>query len=314
MRPAGASGDVCVAFSGGVDSTVLLVALAEMRSTGWPCRIRAVHVDHQLHADSAVWDEMGASLAATLGIPYLSERVVVPVTAGQGVEAAAREVRYAALYRTLQAGETLLTAHHADDQLETVLLALMRGAGVRGLAGMPQSVTCGPGWHQRPLLEYRRSDLELWARERRLSWIEDPANRDGKYRRTLIRHEVVPVLRATWPQVAAVASRSARHLAEAAVLLDELARLDLQRAATGECLRVAALEELSSARRRNLLRFWLRDRGLSIPSTAKLATLEHDMLVAGADRHPVVTWRGAEVRRHRGLLYASVPAPEKTGG
>lgn len=305
-RPAAATGDVCVAFSGGLDSTVLIAALAELKAAGWPRRVRAYHIDHQLQPDAPAWAAHCAALSDKLGVPCENERVVVPVAEGQGVEAAARQVRYAALYGQLQPGETLLTAHHADDQLETVLLALLRGAGVRGLSAMPRSVAVGQGWHQRPLLEYCRADLELWAGAHVLSWVEDPTNRDPAYRRSYLRHEVVPALRATWPQAAVVFSRSAGHLADAADLLDDLARIDMQAVAEGPCLRVAALGELPSPRRRNLLRFWLRERGLTVPSTAKLATLERDMLVARQDRHPVVTWRGAEVRRHRGLLHASV--------
>ncbi len=132
---AGASGDVCVAFSGGLDSTVLLAALAELKLRGWPGAVRALHIDHQLQPDSGLWAARCADTARQLGVPFASERVVVPTANRQGVEAAARAVRYAALYGSLAAGETLLTAHHADDQLETVLLALMRGAGVRGLSG-----------------------------------------------------------------------------------------------------------------------------------------------------------------------------------
>jgi tRNA(Ile)-lysidine synthase len=303
----GASGDLCVAFSGGLDSTVLLAALAELKSRGWLPAIRALHIDHQLQPDSGNWSERCAETARKLGVPFASERVVVSPAGGQGVEAAARAVRYAALYGSLAVGEALLTAHHADDQLETVLLALMRGAGVRGLSGMPRCAPAGAGWHQRPLLDHSRADLESWARERGLSWIEDPTNREPRYRRSYLRHEVLPALRATWPGAASVASRSAAHLAEAGELLDELARLDLREARLESCLQLASLAALTSARRRNLLRYWLRSLELPIPSTAKLRVLEHDMLVARPDRQLCVDWEGAEVRLHRGLLYAGPP-------
>ncbi len=304
---AGASGDVCVAFSGGLDSTVLLVALAELRSRGWPRVVRALHIDHQLQPDSGKWSARCADTARQLGVPFASERVVVPLVSGQGLEAAARKVRYAALYGSLAAGETLLTAHHADDQLETILLALMRGAGVRGLSGMPRSARAGAGWHQRPLLDHPRADLERWARERGLAWIEDPTNREPRYRRSYLRQAVLPALRSTWPGAAIVASRSAAHLAEAGELLDELARLDLHEARLEICLQLDKLAAMTSSRRRNLLRYWLRSLELPIPSTAKLGVLEHDMLVARPDRQLCVDWEGAEVRLHRGLLYAGPP-------
>lgn len=303
----GASGELCVAFSGGLDSTVLLAALAELKSRGWRGAVRALHIDHQLQPDSGLWAARCAETAGRLGIPFASERVVVPLANGQGIEAAARAVRYAALYGSLAAGETLLTAHHADDQLETVLLALMRGAGVRGLSGMPSRAPAGAGWHQRPLLDYPRADLERWAREHNVSFIEDPTNREPRYRRSYLRQAVVPALKTTWPGAAVVASRSAAHLGEAAGLLDELARIDLEGAAEAACLRVDKLAAMTSPRRRNLLRYWLRSLALPTPSTAKLAVLEHDMLVARPDRQLCVEWEGAEVRLHRGLLYAGPP-------
>jgi tRNA(Ile)-lysidine synthase len=305
--PPGASGDLCVAFSGGLDSTVLLAALGELKSHGWPGAVRALHIDHQLQADSGSWAALCARTAARLGVPFASECVVVPLANGQGVEAAARSVRYAALYGSLADGETLLTAHHADDQLETVLLALMRGAGVRGLSGMPRSAPAGTGWHQRPLLDHPRADLERWAHDRGLSFIEDPTNREPRYRRNYLRQAVLPALRATWPGAAIVASRSAAHLAEAEELLGELARSDLQETRLENCLQLEKLAAMPSSRRRNLLRYWLRSLDLPIPSTAKLGVLEHDMLVARPDRQLCVDWEGAEVRLHRGLLYAGPP-------
>ena len=306
-RAEGATGDVCVAFSGGLDSTVLLAALAELRSRGWPHAVRALHVDHQLQPGSSLWAARCADTARQLDVPFASERVVVPMTDGQGVEAAARRVRYGVLYGGLAVGETLLTAHHADDQLETLLLALMRGAGVRGLSGMPRRAPAGAGWHQRPLLDHSRAELEAWAHACGLSWIEDPTNREPRYRRSYLRHAVLPALRATWPGAATVASRSAAHLGEAAGLLDDLARLDLGQVALEGCLQVDRLAVLTPARRRNLLRYWLRSLALPVPSTAKLDVLEHDMLVARPDRQLCVDWQGAEVRLHRGLLYAGPP-------
>lgn len=298
--PASASGKLCIALSGGLDSTVLLHALAIGQRR---YALRAIHVDHQLHPDSGRWRDHCAQIAQAAGVPFVSEQVAVSVNAGSGVEAAARTARYAALKRRLGPRETLLTAQHADDQLETVLLALLRGAGVNGLAAMPVCQAFGGGWHVRPLLPFTRVQLEAWAREEKLTWLEDPANDNPRFSRNYLRHEIIPALRKRWPDAANSARRSAAHLGEAGELLASLAVADLAGAAVGSCLRVDALARLEPARRRNVLRYWLRTLGARAPSTQKLAALEHDMLSAQDDRSPWVTWDDFEVRRHRGLLY-----------
>lgn len=301
LLPASAGGTLCVAFSGGLDSTVLLEALTRV----WPKEsLRAVHVNHQLQPAAADWEQHCASVAATLGVPFMSRRVEVQPLDG-GMEAAARTARYAAFAQLLRSGEALLTAHHADDQFETMLLALARGSGLNGLAAMPSRQAFAAGWHLRPLLEYTREDLERWARAQALRWIEDPSNQQRSFNRNFLRHDIIPLLQQRWPAIAANAVRSASHFGEAMDLLDDLARLDSVGAGLGPCLRVEALARLAADRRRNLLRYWLRSRGLRPPSTRSLAALEHDMLAAQDDRQPVVAWDGFEVRRYRGLLYAA---------
>jgi tRNA(Ile)-lysidine synthase len=305
LLPTAASGDLLVAFSGGLDSTVLLHALAAQRERH---TIRAIHINHGLHSDAAQWESHCAQTAAKLHIEFSSRIVAVPSNPDEGVESAARRVRYEALRSALRPNEALLTAHHADDQLETVLLALMRGSGVDGLAAMPRCQHFGSGWHLRPLLEFTRNDLSQWANEEGLIWLEDPSNDSTRFDRNYLRSEVVPALRVRWPSVAHAASRSASHFGEAAGLLDELAARDFAAAASGSSLRVATLKSVSGARRRNLLRYWLHSCGARAPSTRKLAALEHDMLVAQNDRTPCVGWDSVEVRRHRGLLYC-MPQP-----
>lgn len=312
--PAQASGELCVAFSGGLDSTVLLAALARAARTTTDVRVRAIHIDHQLQPQSGDWARHCREIGRELGIEVESRRVDVVPEPDEGLEASARLVRYDALAEMMRAAETLVTGHHADDQLETMLLAVMRGSGVRGLASMPGCQPFGRGWLVRPLLDWTRAELDRWARQERLRWIEDPSNDDHQYSRNLVRAQVLPVLRERWPAAARSAARSAAHLAESARLLDELAALDLATACVGECLDVAALEALSAARRRNVLRFWIRQRGGRPPSTRKLLALERDMFAAAPDRVPMVEWQGFVVRRFRGLLYAdrasTTPAPE----
>jgi tRNA(Ile)-lysidine synthase len=302
-------GGLCVAFSGGLDSTVLLHALTRLAAESPRFAVRAIHVDHGLHPESARWREHCEHEARALGVDLVAARVHVDVSAGAGLEAAARDARYGALRGGLGEAEILLTAHHADDQLETILLALMRGAGVRGLSAMPALQRFGRGWLVRPLLEYTRSELEHWARAERLSWLDDPSNDDRNLDRNYLRHTVLADLRQRWPAAARSATRSAAHAAEAAALLDDLAALDLQALIVGPCLSVEGLRQLASARRRNVLRHWLRARGAQPPSARKLAAIEHDMLGARADSLPCFEWEGARLRRHRGLLYCDSSRP-----
>jgi tRNA(Ile)-lysidine synthase len=314
LLPAAASGRVIVAFSGGLDSTVLLHALVAAGRDRPGLVVSAVHIDHQLHPDSRQWSDHCAEVACALGVEYLSEQVLVD-GALAGIEAAAREARYRALKSIMRDGDCVLTAHHADDQLETVLLALMRGAGVTGLAGMPGCQPFGSGWHVRPLLEFTRARLHAWAQAQGLSWLSDPSNEGRRFDRNYLRHEVIPALTRRWPAASAAAVRSAAHLAEAGAILGEIGAADVASSSIGECLRVERLAALPAERRRNALRVWLKARGARMPSTRKLQALEHDMIAAQEDRSPCVAWDGFEVRRHRGLLYAGAVrerAPDTT--
>ncbi|HKR35581.1 MAG TPA: tRNA lysidine(34) synthetase TilS [Steroidobacteraceae bacterium] len=303
------SAELCVAYSGGLDSTVLLHALARAIADRAHYRMRAAHVDHQLHPDSASWRGQCGRVAQSLQVEFVPLIVSVAASAEMGVEAAAREARYAALREILKPNEVLLTAHHADDQLETMLMALLRGAGLRGLSGVPSVQIFGGGWLARPLLEFGRAELEEWARAEQLQWLEDPSNVNTSFDRNFLRHRVLPALRERWPAAAHSATRSTAHLREAGRLLDMLAAADLETVAIGACLALPRLASLAPARRRNVLRHWIRQQGMRVPSTRKLATIERDLLIAREDRLPCVEWDGVQVRRHRGLLYCMRQRP-----
>jgi tRNA(Ile)-lysidine synthase len=307
LLPKGYAGKLCVGFSGGVDSSALLHALAELGSTNTDWSIRAVHIDHQLQSVSSDWAAQCQRVAANLGIALSIERVTIARDDPQGLEAAARRARYAVFHRVLQDKEMLLTAHHADDQAETLLLALMRGSGVQGLAAMPAIKLFGSGWHLRPLLHFTRNDIEVWAQTRGIEAINDPSNSLVRHDRNYLRHEVVPRLQERWPTMAHSVVRSASHLGEALGLLEEVAVVDLRFCAVDRAISIAALRSLSDARRRNVLRYWLRARGLPLPSTRKLLGLEQDLFNSDPARIPMTTWRGAELRWHRGMLYADIP-------
>lgn len=293
----------CVAFSGGLDSTALLYALAALRAEVTGLQVRAVHINHHLLPQANEWAAHCSSVAAKLDVPLKVVDVNVVQGAGISTEASARDARYRVLEDELQDGELLLTAHHQEDQLETVLLQLLRGAGVTGLSAMPADAPFGRGRHLRPLLDVSRAELEEQVRTSGLTWVEDSSNAALEYDRNYLRHNVIPALRERWPGAAATATRSARHLAEAQSLLDELARIDLASAVEGEALLVSALQVLTPSRARNLLRFWIREHGFRPPSTVKLQEVLRQMLESRPDAHPRVAWEGAEIHRRRGRLY-----------
>ncbi|TAK52946.1 MAG: tRNA lysidine(34) synthetase TilS [Gammaproteobacteria bacterium] len=303
-----------MALSGGVDSAYLLHRCCRQRATQPELRLRAVHVHHGLLPQADAWLAHCEALCARLSVPLEIIHLDLVPRPGESVEAAAREARYAALRRLIRPGEMLLTAHHQDDQLETVLLQLFRGAGVAGLAAMPEAAPFGRGVHLRPLLGMTRATIELEARQAGLEWVEDPSNSCGRFDRAFLRQQILPPLRGRWPAVASTVSRSAKHLAEAQGLLEELAVQDADGIRDGDRLLVAPLAALSRPRQANLLRWWLRERGLGMPSTARLAAIQDDLLPARGDGGPIVTWKTGELRRYRGRLYALRPLAPVVGG
>jgi len=303
LHPAAAGCHWCVAFSGGLDSSVLLHALHELRPEFEHARLRAIHVNHGLHADAKTWAAQCARVAQTIDVPLDIIHVDVDRASGEGLEAAARRSRYAAFAASLAPGEVLLTAHHADDQVETFLLRLLRGSGVRGLSGIAARSRFGPGELVRPLLGVSRSELEAFGRARGLGWIEDPSNRDTAPDRNYLRHEVVPALLRRWPGTRTAVARSARLLGEAGALLDAEAENDRALVMRGALLDVEALRNLDAARRRNFVRYILHSRGMLPPSEARLRAGLDQLLTARGDRQPVLQWSGGQVRRYRGRLY-----------
>lgn len=307
-------------MSGGPDSVALLAAAVALRrsSARWRALpLRALHVDHQLQPASASWARQCRRLGRTLGVPVSVRRVEVRRGKGLSLEAEARRARRAAFSAALRPGEALLTAHHLDDQLETMLLMLMRGAGVDGLAAMPQVAPFGAGWMLRPLLGSTRAELESFIARRRLPVVSDESNRDERFDRNYLRQRVTPSLRARWPAAAAVAARSAARLGEARGLLADLARSDLAGCGVAHppspaggaglpgaaALDTAGLARLSPARQRNALRAWLRGQGASMPDAVHLERIRVELPAARADAQPAVRWSGGEVRRFRGHLY-----------
>lgn len=301
-----------VAYSGGADSHVLLHALASARAR-LPAALGAVHVNHGLQMAAEDWSRHCQAVCRHLDVPLAKLRVDGRPAPGESPEAAARRARYAALEAWLPAGHGLLTAQHEDDQAETLLLQLLRGSGVKGLAAMPAVIPLGSGLLLRPLLEVSRQSLMEHAQAYGLEWTADPSNLDTGLDRNFLRHRILPELRVRWPALADTVARSARHCAEAARLLEELAAADLEACAGegAESLQVSALRAQAPERQRNVLRHWLHRCCGRLPSTAVLARIRRDILDSRPDAEPCVRWAGYELRRYRERLFLLQPRPAR---
>ncbi|MDO8696971.1 MAG: tRNA lysidine(34) synthetase TilS [Pseudomonas sp.] len=296
-----------VAFSGGLDSTVLLHLLVGLAQRQPLPTLRAIHIQHGLQAAAQAWPAHCQQVCDELGVPLLQREV--QVQPGASLEQAARDARYGAFAAALGADEVLLTAQHRDDQAETLLFRLLRGAGARGLAAMPASRPLGAGQLVRPLLEVSRAELEDYALANGLDWVEDPSNCDERFSRNFLRRQVLPLLAQRWPQAVASMARSAAHLSEAQGLLDELAQADLT--AIDEAapftwlplpsLPLAPLLTLSAARQRNLLRHWLAPL-TPLPDSDHWAGWA-SLVNAAVDAAPVWRLARGELRRADGRLW-----------
>jgi len=295
--------EICVALSGGLDSSVLLHALAGLRRSDRLRGLRAVHVDHGLQSESGDWGRHCRAFCSRLGV-RLDCLPAGPIDPGRGgLEAAAREARYRCLRQQLRRGEWLATAHHQDDQAETLLLRLLRGSGPAGLSAIAPLADFGPGCLWRPLLDLPREVLREYADAEGLEWCEDPSNRDTTFERNYLRAVIMPLLRERWPATSAGFARSAGLCRESLALLDDLAAMDLVAAERNGRLAVDGLASLSSARARNLLRYFLRHHGFQPPGAQALDEGLRQLSSARADAEPRLAFPGGELRRYRRHIY-----------
>jgi len=298
-----------IAFSGGLDSYVLLHAIVKLNNIFNDFQIRAIHIDHGLQKISAQWSDQCLNICKSLDIDCEIISLGLSIPKGESLEAVAREARYQAFKDVLQAGEVLLTAQHQDDQAETLLIQLFRGAGVNGLAAMPVLSRFGKGHHLRPLLDVSRTSLEAYANFHSLDVIEDPSNQDQCFDRNYLRHDIITRLKQRWPSINAVLSRVAHHQAETKDLLAEYLEEDLPliKGRREGTLSITKLKSLSAARCHALIRYFLSQKGFLAPSSKKLAHIVSDVLNARDDAMPCVQWQGVEVRRYQDDLYAIPP-------
>jgi len=298
-----------VAYSGGVDSQVLLHAMAQIQYQFTSASVHAVYVNHGLNPRSDDWSRHCGQVCEQLKIPFQSIDVDATALPGESPEAKARQVRYGALKRLIREGDCLLTAHHKDDQLETLLLQLMRGSGPKGLAAMPSAVKFAAGYHLRPLLTCKREDIQAYAHHHKLKWIDDDSNQNIQFDRNFLRHEIIPALKQRWPSLLQTANRTASLCAEASELLENEAQRELREltAQAPDALDMTGLCQLSAAKMRNVLRYWIHSLGFLLPSQAQLNSVIVNVVKAANDAVPLVSWQACEIRRYRSTLYIMPP-------
>lgn len=296
-----------VAYSGGLDSHVLLHVMSEIQKNDPDMILQAVHVNHQLNPAAEQWVLHCQKTAESLYIPLQIETISIEFQKGDSLEEKARNARYAALQKYLSEKTILLTAHHANDQAETFLLQALRGAGPKGLSAMPVKKNLGDSGMIRPLLSFSRAILEHYAIENHLVWIEDDSNHDPRFRRNYLRHTVMPLLENTWPSVAINFSRSARLLAEHETVIAEIAREDFLRVVENtvdvSVLNLKKLLSLSDARQRLVLRVWFSENQLRMPNEKHVKQIQQDVLHAGTDAHPIFMLGKTRIVRKQGLLF-----------
>jgi tRNA(Ile)-lysidine synthase len=289
-----------IAYSGGVDSHVLL-SLFHVLCQTQPLKLHAIHIHHGLSPHASDWSAHCKAVCAQLQIDFVERKINLDLQPGQSLEEIAREKRYAVFAEHMQAGDVLLTGHHQDDQAETLLLQLLRGSGVKGLAAMPMTKPFAGGVHARPLLMTSRAEIMQYAASHSLHWIEDESNRHVAFSRNFLRQEIMPILLKRFPSATQTIARSAEHCREAESILNELATEKLASVAgkVAGTLSVSKLLLLSPALQRLVLRTWIANAHYSLPDTKKLSVMMHDVLQARQDAMPCVKWGHAMLRRYR---------------
>lgn len=292
-----------IALSGGIDSVVLLHVLATL-SKQLQFTLSAVHVNHGISRNAMLWSRFCCNLCHTYGISIYVAYLQIKKQVGLSLEAVAREERYR-IFNHMRADYVVL-AQHLDDQAETLLLQLFRGAGIKGLSAMPivrKQISNTAPKILRPLLDVSRSRIEAYARQTKLNWINDESNDSTTFNRNFLRHDILPLLKKRYPNYSKTLSRTSRHLSEASVLLDELAAMDSENCLVSGKLQIDNLRKLSFPRAKNLLRYTLFQQSVSIPSTVKLENILIQLLSIRADSQLHISFGDHEIRCYKGVIY-----------
>lgn len=305
-----------IAYSGGMDSHVLLHSMDILRKQLPELQLRSVHVHHGLSNNANLWVEHCRRVCTDLNVEFIVKYVKAKSRSKHSLEDIARKLRYQEFANLLMEDECLLTAHHADDQAETLLLQLFRGSGTRGLAAMPEYKDFASSNLIRPLLEFSRQELYEYAKQNDLNWIEDESNENIGFDRNFIRHQLLPIIKTKWPGILKTLARVAVHCANASELLSALAEQDYVtiHGLKPNTLSVKKLLQLDTARQSNVIRYWLHKLNLATSTNIKMQHIIKDILHCRKDAASVVHWKDVEVRRYRDDLYAFKPLERHDAG
>ncbi len=295
---------IYIGYSGGVDSHVLLhacAAIPELKK-----KITAVYIHHGLQKEADDWAIHCQQISETLDVHFLIKHVNAVATQGESPEEAARNARYNAFESLIEANDVLLIAQHREDQLETVLLQLFRGSGLKGLAGMPEKMAFGKGWLLRPLLNVGKDIINNYAIQNQLQWIEDPSNQSNVYDRNFLRQEIIPQLKQRWSSLDKTVARTAKHCAEAQVLQCKMTKTAFETVFNSDDKTIAIPELLtySLIEQRLILRQWFENLALRMPSQNFVQRILDEVVAARIDSSPILAGQGITIRRYRTKLYA----------
>jgi tRNA(Ile)-lysidine synthase len=311
LAPLSFASRIWVGFSGGADSTALLVALKELESE-LPAEFAAVHFNHGLQASADEWQSHCELFCSERNIPIAIHRLELHLKEGKSAEEQARNVRYRKIENFLEERQVYLTAHHADDNAETLFLNLMRGSGLDGLAGVPPLRSLGRGWVARPLLDFRRRSLEVFLLSRNISWLQDPSNLDTSFDRNFLRNIVFPALEKRWPGLAGNLNQTSRNARDSANVLAQLLTHPLANPVMDEyTLSVDVLLGLNDEVQTAVLRHWIREKGAPIPPRRRLQQFLDQLrnCTTGANRAEL-RWAGQLMKRHQGVVWwHRLPSP-----
>ena len=304
-----------IAYSGGVDSHVLLHNLAtylrDLDGSNQP-RLVAVHINHQLQSEAKQWAHHCEYQADRLGLEYLPVTVDIHSYGNGSLEDKARKARYQAFESLIQSDDVLMMGHHLDDQVETLMLRMLRGSGTKGTSGMPAKRSIGLGVLFRPLLDTPRSAIEDYARRHQLEWIEDPSNADTDFDRNFLRLKLLPLMAERWPEYRQTLARVALLNRDSSLLNEQLAAQDFESLGCNEhgaCLPIDGLNTFSQERQNNVLRYWLSINHVPVPSSAQLHAVLSEVAYAKPDAEPLVEWCDTQVRRFKNNLYVMASLP-----